>query len=394
MSLLDGLLLVACVGFAWSGYRQGFLVGVLSFIGFVGGGVVGMLVAPSLVESWAPGLRQALAAVGIVIALATVAQIVLAVVAAFVRDRLPWRPLRLLDSVAGALVSVVAVLLVSWFVASAVRQASVPQLSRQVSESRILGEVDAVVPDRARGLFGSFRGMLGDSGFPAVFGGIASERIAPVDPPDADVLRTAGIVTAAASVVQVVGDARACDRSVEGSGFVFAAHRVMTNAHVVAGVRRPTVTVGGKGRAYRATVVVYDPERDVAVLDVPGLSAPALAFDGSGKRGDKAVVAGFPRGGPYRLDAARIRERISARGPDIYADRQVTRKVFSLYTTIQPGNSGGPLLSGDGRVYGVVFAKSLDDPDTGYALTAAEVAPVVAAGRGATRRVDTQGCAA
>jgi S1-C subfamily serine protease len=105
------------------------------------------------------------------------------------------------------------------------------------------------------------------------------------------------------------------------------------------------------------------------------------------------VVAGFPEDGPYQLEAARIRDKIQARGPDIYQRRQVTREVFSLYANVEPGNSGGPLLSLDGRVYGVVFAKSLDDPNTGYALTAAEAAPVAQAGRAADTAVATGACA-
>ena len=125
---------------------------------------------------------------------------------------------------------------------------------------------------------------------------------------------------------------------------------------------------------------------------MPDLPAPALAFEFDAKRGDQAVVAGFPEGGPYHLEAARIRETIKARGPDIYHGSQVTREVYSLYADVEPGNSGGPLLTARGAVYGVVFAKSLDDPNTGYALTAAEVAGDAAAGRTATKRVSTRGC--
>ena len=121
--------------------------------------------------------------------------------------------------------------------------------------------------------------------------------------------------------------------------------------------------------------------------------ARPLAMDDSAGRGDQAVVAGFPGGGPYRLVPARVRETVNARGPDIYHSKQVTREVYSLYADVEPGNSGGPLLSPDGDVYGVVFAKSLDDADTGYALTADEARDVVRAGRSATREVDTDTCA-
>ena len=129
------------------------------------------------------------------------------------------------------------------------------------------------------------------------------------------------------------------------------------------------------------------------MLYVPDLRADSLDLDPTGGRGDDAVVAGFPGGGPYRLEAARIRDTIDARGPDIYHRDQVTREVFSLFAVVEPGNSGGPLLSLRGDVYGVIFAKSLDDADTGYALTVDEVRPVARRGAGRTAEVDTGACA-
>jgi S1-C subfamily serine protease len=191
----------------------------------------------------------------------------------------------------------------------------------------------------------------------------------------------------------VTGAADDCDRTLDGSGFVVAPQHVLTNAHVVAGVDDPRVRVNGTDTRLAARVVVYDPDRDLAVLYVPDLNAQPLQLDDSGGRGDQAVVAGFPGGGPFRLVAARVRDEIRARGPDIYARTEVTREVFSLYADVEPGNSGGPLLSLRGEVYGVVFAKSLDDPDTGYALTVDEAGPVIRAGRNATRGVDTDTCA-
>jgi S1-C subfamily serine protease len=194
-------------------------------------------------------------------------------------------------------------------------------------------------------------------------------------------------------VVKVMGTAADCSRTLDGSGFVIASQHVLTNAHVVAGVDNPKVQVGGTGPRFEARVVVFDPERDLAVLYVPDLHAAPLPLDASGGRGDQGVVAGFPGGGDYRLVPARIRDTIEARGPDIYQNRQVTREVFSLYADVEPGNSGGPLLDLHGGVYGVVFAKSLDDPRTGYALTVNEARPVVTEGRSARRQVGTGTCA-
>ncbi|MDQ1670262.1 MAG: hypothetical protein QOE40_2323 [Actinomycetota bacterium] len=393
MNWLDIVLVIAGLSFAFSGYRQGFVVGVLAFAGFLGGGVVGLIVAPKIVGGLEPGALQSLLAIGVVLAAATTGQVALAWVGTRVRDLITWRPARTLDATLGALVSVLAMLLVTWFLASALRPGPVPALSRQISDSRVITAVDQVVPEEARTLFSSFRRVLDDNGLPSVFGGLSPERIRSVAPPRPDVARDPDVRRASASIVQITGTASACNRRLDGSGFVISAKHVLTNAHVVAGVTRPNVRVGGVGRRLLARVVVFDPARDLAVLYVPNLEARPLRFNGSGGRGDEGVVAGFPQGGPFQLEPARIRDTINARGPDIYHSRQVTRQVFSLFADVEPGNSGGPLVAPNGRVYGVIFAKSLDDPNTGYALTGEEAAPVVRAGRARTTQTSTGSCA-
>jgi S1-C subfamily serine protease len=393
MNWLDLLIVIAALSFAVSGYRQGFVVGVLAFAGFLGGGILGVSLAPGLLGSLHPGAGQTIIAVGIVLLAATVGQVAAAWVGAQVRDRITWDSARLLDAGMGALVSVLAMLLVTWFLASALRPGPSSALSRQIADSRVVTAIDSVMPDEASTVFSSFRRVLDDGGLPTVFGGLSPERIRPVDPPDPQVASSAPIEQARRSIVKVRGTAGPCSRRLEGTGFVFAKEHVLTNAHVVAGVDSPQVQVGGEGDRLDATTVRYDPDRDLAVLYVPGLSAPRLTFDADAGRGDTAVVAGFPGGGPYRLGPARIRDTIDARGPDIYHRRQVTREVYSLLASVQPGNSGGPLLAPDGDVYGVIFAKSLDDPDTGYALTADEAASIVESGRTATEAVPTGGCA-
>jgi S1-C subfamily serine protease len=165
----------------------------------------------------------------------------------------------------------------------------------------------------------------------------------------------------------------------------------MTNAHVVAGVTAPTVQASG-GKPLAATVVLYDPERDVAVLSVPGLGGTPLQFAGPIGRGQSAIVVGYPENGPFLAVAARVRSVQNARGPDIYQDRQVTRQIYALYAVVRPGNSGGPLLTPNGRVAGVVFAAAVDNAHTGYALTAQEVAPDASSGATASAAVSTEGC--
>jgi S1-C subfamily serine protease len=333
-----------------------------------------------VVSSLHPGAGQSLLAVGIVLLAATVGQVALGWVGAVVRARITWRPARMVDAGMGAAVSVIAMLVITWFLASSLRPGPLPSLSRQISDSRVVTAVDRVMPEGARTLFSSFRQVLDDNELPTVFGGLSPERIRSVQPPAPGITSTAAVRRAALSVVEISGTADECSRRLDGSGFVIAPQHVLTNAHVVAGVDRPQVRVGGDGPRLAARVVVFDPRRDLAVLYVPDLSAAA-------------VVAGFPGGGPFRLGAARIRDTLNARGADIYHRSQTTRGVFSLYADVEPGNSGGPLLSLKGDVYGVIFAKSLDDAQTGYALTVDEARPVVKAGRSATAAVDTDTCA-
>jgi S1-C subfamily serine protease len=170
---------------------------------------------------------------------------------------------------------------------------------------------------------------------------------------------------------------------------VYAARHVMTNAHVVAGIDHPSVRIGGVGPSYAARVVFFDPDRDVAVLYVPDLHAPVLRFDDGAKRGDASVVAGYPQDGDLTLRAATVANRIQATGQNIYSTATVTREIYSIRSTVLPGNSGGPLLTTDGRVYGVVFARSTSDQETGYVLTADEVAGDAQRAARATAAVDT-----
>jgi S1-C subfamily serine protease len=383
--LLDVVLLAASLLFAVSGYRQGFVVGVLSFVGFLGGGVLGATVSPTLAAS-GPLSRFPSTTVAIVtvFVLASLGQVLATVIGNAARNRLVWKPARVVDAVAGAGVSVISLLLVAWLVGTALASSPFTGLSSQVRRSEVLAVVDAAVPGGAKGLFASFRRLIDDRGFPEVFGDLVPTQARPVDPPDPALAQSAVVTAVHSRVFKIVGVASSCSKRIEGSGFLYAPERVMTNAHVVAGVSRPTVQLAG-GRVLSATVVLYDPGRDVAVLRVPGLTGKPLAFAGRAGVGD-------PQDGPFRADAARVRGTQEARGPDIYQHRTVVRQIYALRARVRPGNSGGPLVSPAGSVYGVVFAAAADDPQTGYALTAQEVSSDAAAGRVASQRVGTQGC--
>lgn len=389
--LLDIVLVVAIIVFALSGYRQGFVVGVLSFVGFLGGGVLGAKAAPTVADSaLMSDLPRPVVGLAVVFLAAMVGQLIATVLGSAVRSRLTWHPARRLDAVGGAAVSVVSLLLVAWLVGTAVASSPFPAMAAQVRNSVVLQTVDGLVPQAARQYFASFRRLIDDRGFPEVFGGLAPTQVREVAPPDTALTASPVVQAARPSVLKITGVAESCSRRIEGTGFVYAPQRVMTNAHVVAGVTEPMVQVGDD--ELTARVVLFDPGRDVAVLAVPGLDRPPLQFNGQPETGASAIVLGYPQNGPFRADAARIRGTQRARGPDIYQRETVVREIYALRGLVQPGNSGGPLLDTDGRVYGVIFAAAADDPQTGYALTADEVAGPARTGATATEPVDTRSC--
>lgn len=398
MNVLDILLLVAAVWFAVVGYRQGFVVGILSVIGFLGGGLVAVYLLPvvwdALTDNSEVSTAAAVVAVIVVIVCASVGQAVTTHLGSKLRRYITWSPARALDATGGALVNVVAMLLVAWLIGSALAGTTLPTLGKEVRNSTVLQGVSDALPDQADTWFADFSSVLAQNGFPQVFSPFANEPITDVRPPDPALANSAVATRAQRSIVKVMGTAESCGKVLEGTGFVFDERRVMTNAHVVGGVDEPTVQIGGVGRKYDAKVVLYNWKRDIAVLDVPALDAPVLQFaTEDAATGDSAIVAGFPENGAYDVRAARVRGRITPNGPDIYHRGTVRRDVYSLYATVRQGNSGGPLLTPDGKVYGVVFAKSLDDADTGYALTADEIQQDIAQGRTAGQEVDSDNCA-
>ncbi|WP_207933305.1 MarP family serine protease [Actinomadura sp. GC306] len=391
--VLDLILLVLVVLFGVSGYRQGFIVSLLSFAGFVGGGVAGVLIAPPIAEAAVDGAaQQALLAIVIAFLSATFGQLAASSLGAVLRNRVTGLNARTADAVGGTFVSALSLLIVAWFFGTLVANSEFKPVRTQVKGSTVIGAIDDVMPERAQTWFTSFQGFVKGSEFPQVFNGLGGESVVQVPPPDESVLNNAAVKTARASIVKVVSTAPQCQRRIEGTGFVFAPEHIMTNAHVVAGARGPSNVATVNGETGRGRVVLYDPKRDIAVLYVPGLRAPALKFADEARVRDDAIIAGFPKNQPFTVDAARIRARQTARGPDIYHTGQVSREIYAIRGKVEPGNSGGPLLTTDGRVYGVIFAAALDSPTTGYALTADEVAPDVRAGRNATQPVSTQRC--
>jgi S1-C subfamily serine protease len=390
--VIDLLVLAILAWYAYSGYRQGFAVGLLSLTGFVGGAVLAVRFAPAAVELLPPAAHPVAVLVAVLL-LAWFGQLLGQYLGGRLRHEMARSGVARLDQVLGAVAGLVAIAIVLWFVGGAIRQASNPTLARTVAGSRVLGVIDRVMPPWMNTLAGGFRQAVSDSAFPRVFEGVAPERILSVPPPDPTAMPAAVQQAVRRSVVKVIGDAPACGRGQEGSGAVIAPRRVVTNAHVVAAVERPSVMMAGSSRRYPARVVLFDPKTDLAILAVPNLPAPALKLGTTLDRGADAVIAGYPENGPYRAVPARVRTLLHATGEDIYGGSGAIRHVYSLYARVEQGNSGGPLLAVDGSLSGVVFAKSLDDANTGYALTLDEVQDEIRRGATATAAVPTGPCA-
>lgn len=390
MNALDWVLVVLVVAYAVSGYWQGFIAGAFATGGLLLGGLLGIWLAPRLLGNVTPALWVSLAALFVVLLCASFGQAVLQFAGSRIRSRIRWQPARALDAVGGAALSTVAVLVVAWALGVAVSGAKLPWASTEVRDSAVLDRVDQVMPATAVEALNSFNDVVGSSFFPRYLEPFAPERIATVPPPPARIARDPDVTRARSSVYKIRGE-NSCQRGVEGSGFLYGPGRVMTNAHVVAGISRPDVLVGG--RAVPATVVYYNSDIDIAVLAVDGLRARPLRFDRTGRAREAAAALGYPQDGPYDVQAARIRSEQRLRSPDIYGNGTVLREVYSLRARVRPGNSGGPLVSSSGRVLGVVFAASVTDSRTGYALTASQVARAAADGLTRHRPVGTGSCA-
>jgi len=298
---------------------------------------------------------------------------------------------RAVDAVGGAVLSSFAVLLVAWALGVAISGSRIGPVTPIVRESRVLAEVDRVLPMQAYQVLEAFNRVVGTSFFPRYLEPFAPEHIVSVNPADPKIKTDPDVVRAAEAVLKIHGN-NDCGRGVEGTGFLIRDDRVMTNAHVVAGVDDPEVLVGDD--PVDARVVYYNSDLDVAVLAIAQLDRQPLALAPEpAAEGDNNAILGYPQDGPYNVQAARIRAEQRLRSPDIYNRGSVIRKVYSLRGLVRPGNSGGPLVNSAGQVTGVIFAASVTDEETGYALTAAQVRDARDDGIGATQEVSTEGCA-
>ncbi|MBX7431226.1 acid resistance serine protease MarP [Mycobacterium sp. Y57] len=364
-----GVALVAAV----SGWRSGAPGSLLALVGVALGAVAGVLLAPHVVTHLSGPRTKLFITLFLILVLVVVGEIAGVVLGRAVRGAIRNPALRVVDSVIGVALQLVLVLTAAWLLGTALSSSPQPTLAAAVRDSKVIAEVDAVAPSWMRTVPNRLSALWDNAGLHDVLKPFGPTQVAAVDVPDASLATLAVVDATRPSVVKVRGVASSCQKVLEGSGFVVAPNRVMSNAHVVAGSESVTVEVDGQ--EYQAGVVSYDPDADISILDVPNLpSAPLQFADGEAPPGTDGIVMGYPGGGVFTPTPARVREVIELNGPDIYRTTTVTREVYTIRGSVKQGNSGGPMINRNGKVLGVVFGAAVDDPDTGFVLTAEEVA--------------------
>ena len=380
MNLLDFILLAAFAVAAVGGYRLGFLARVTSWIGLGLGLFISARLLPAILDNFSgpdPAAKFFLAG-GILIAGAFIGQAIGLIAGHTVRKAVPIGPAAALDRAVGAVVGLIGVVIMIWFLTPAMADVpgDVARLARTSVIARSISESLPRPPDALQAL----RILVGEQNAPKVF---ESLREAPeVGPAPEQIDMTAEVVQrVSASTVKVQGVA--CRRIQEGSGFAVAPDLVVTNAHVVAG-ERATEIMRPDGKVLKAVVVLFDSDRDIALLRVSGLGQAALPVTAA-KVGEHGAVFGHPGGQtPLRVAPAAIRQRVDARGRDLYDAHATSRDVFILAAGLRPGDSGAALTDTRGAVVGVAFAIAPDRPDTAYALTSQELNEALAEPRAAT----------
>ncbi len=380
-------MLAAVLSAAVGGYRMGFLARVASWVGLGAGIYAAARLAPLVLERYQGGFPETrlVLALGVFLVASTLGASLGAVLGTSVRRLIPpGTGLRTADRAAGGVVGALGGLVLVWLLVPIL--AGVPGVVSELARnSSIARNIDRLGPGTPQALQ-DVRRQVSEVNFPEVF-----SRLGPspgTGPPPEDVAIPAAIRDRVRdSTVKVTGTA--CGRLLSGSGFSAADDIVVTNAHVVAGVDRPSVLTTG-GRRVQGTVVVFDSDRDLAVLRVPGLNQAPLPV-GDSEVGDEGAVYGHPRGrDQLEISPARIETKVNAQGLDLYGDRQIRRQILVLASALEPGDSGGAMIDTGGRVVGVAFAVAPDRPATAYALDAEELRTVLAVPRGA--QVDTGPC--
>ncbi|WP_277211776.1 MarP family serine protease [Isoptericola croceus] len=374
MTLLDLVLVVVLVTALVSGLGRGLLATLGGLVGLVVGGVAAFLVVPLVIDALPTAQWRGPATVILAVVLPLLGASVGSGVGHTLRRQVDGTPLRPFERLLGGVASLVVAAVALSFVGTAVKATGTPVIASAVSSSTVLRTIEDLTPAPVSRTLAQVRASVLDDGLPRLDGLLDPRRAAVAPAVDLD---DPALEASAQSVARIWGTAYACGTSMTGSGFASAPDRVVTNAHVVAGVERPLVELPGRP-AQEGRVVYFDPEADLAVVAVDGLGADPLTVAPSLATGDPAAVQGYPHGGPFTSTSAEVLDVGSVRIPESGGIGGGERDIYALAATVHPGNSGGPVLSTDGDVVGVIFGRSESDGNLAYGVTTAELMPVVA----------------
>jgi len=388
MDLLDVAIILVVIGAISSGWRRGLTWVGLSFAGLVVGIAVGAAVAPAVARRFGGHVasNEALIATGVFLACVAIIQGVGTAVGYRARVATLRTELAPIDSGLGSAMAAAGVLAIAWFLGITFAGSQFSRLTSEIHNSAVLRALDAIAPPLP-GFLLSFSSLLRDPNLGIPFSGIGEPNLSPVDIPAN--IKTAGVQRATDSVAKVFSNGCGLEA---GSSWPLGNDYFVTNAHVVAGGKDISLELPKTGRRIAATVVLFDPDVDLAILRVPGSGIAGLPRAGDPQRGIQGAVIGYPGGGDESVVPAAVRGVEDAQGRDIYGNGLVTRRIEVLQAQVIPGNSGGPIVDLEGRVIGVVFAASTVQPNEGYALAMSQVSADIAAGQTRTQPASTQDC--
>lgn len=373
LTVLDLALILMLLSYLIYGLRNGFLVTAGGIAGFAAGAVAAFLSVPVVSDLVEDSSWRLTATIGVAIVLVVLGNALGTTIGRSIRSAVRLKPLRAVDRMIGGAMNVVVTALVMSMLAFSISALGVPFVSQQLADSKVIRFIDGLTPNPVKATMAQLRSTVIGDGIPRLIEGIGQEQPVPAPNTSTD---TPALNRAAGSVLKIAGTAFQCGQNQTGSGFVVSPGRVVTNAHVVAGVSQPVVEIPGGG-AMPGRVVYFDGKRDLAVLAVDGLPTEALPLSADLPAGTAAAFAGYPHGGPFQSKPATVQGISTVLVPDIYGDNPVPDEVYRLSGDIQPGNSGGPLLTTSGQVAGVIFAKTTSDAAAGFAIPMIDLRPVV-----------------
>ncbi|WP_026556032.1 MarP family serine protease [Arthrobacter sp. 35W] len=389
-TVLDVVLLLWLFGQLVYGLRVGLVASLGGLAGFAAGAAAAFLAVPFISPlAGDSGWRTALV-IGSTVLFIVVGHGVGIRLGSLLGRGVRFQPVRAVNRLLGGVLNVLVGALVLSLLAFGVGNLGVPFLSTALADSQVIRNIDKFTPDPVKAAAAQLRSLVLDEGIPQILG----QQNAPVlaAPPDSSV-NTEALNSASGAVVKITGAAFQCGQNQTGSGFVVSADRVVTNAHVVAGVDAPVVELRG-GRSVPGRVVFFDPQKDLAVVAVDSLGVAPLPLGPELVPGAGAAFAGYPLGGPFQMRPAAVASVGPLMVPDIYGANPAPAQVYQLAGNVQPGNSGGPMFDTAGNVVGVIFAKATSADNVGFAFTMDELGPVAAAAPALSNQVSSGHCTA